>query len=205
MRAVTGELAYAAEPAEPPAALGARIMAAARAERPPAPPPARIPSARAPIAVGRASLATAAALALVLGLAAWNLTLRTDNAARRDALSRRDAALSCLASPSAAKAQLRSSGAETGAACVVGQRAYVVVDNLQPNDPSSVYVLWWQDARQGLHAVERFDVEADRTAVYELPIRVAPADVRGLAISLEPGRALPEKPTRPIASGAVTP
>jgi hypothetical protein len=213
LRGVTGELAYAAEPAEPPADLGRRIMAAAAAERPavfPGTPPALDrPAQRRARRVWQptfdlASLATAAAVVLVVALGGWNLMLRADVEARRAALTRRDAALSCLASPDSARVELTSGNERHGAACVAGERAYVVAERLAPNDrSSSVYVLWWQDANATMHAVEKFDVEGTRTAVYELPIHVATSDVRGLAISLEPGRALPERPTRPVATGAV--
>ncbi|HEU0132372.1 MAG TPA: anti-sigma factor [Mycobacteriales bacterium] len=207
LREVAGEMAWAAEPAEPPAALGRRIMEAAAAERPapfaPAAPRALRQRRVWQPTVRPAMLATAAAVVAALGLATWNLALRADNAAKRDALGRRTAALSCLAAPETRKFELRSPNEPRGAACLAGDRAYLVVDRMEPNDAArSVYVLWWQDAKAAMHPVERFDVTGTRAAVFELPLTVAPADVRAVAVSLEPGRGLPSVPTRQIASGA---
>jgi anti-sigma-K factor RskA len=210
MAEVTGELAYAADPAAPPPDLGRRIMAAAAAERPAAhatPAPRRTRRRgrvwRPEVHLG--TLATAAAVVLVLVLGTWNVVLRGTADSRAAALARRDAALSCLASPGAARFQLRSADAPKASACVAGERAYVVADRLDRNGPDAVYVLWWQDAASAMHPVERFDVTGTGTAVFELPIHVATADVRAMAISLEPGHALPDKPSRPIAVGARTP
>jgi hypothetical protein len=209
LREVSGELAYAAEPVDLPPGLGRRIMDAARAERPAVATPRRTPAERRAgrgrrPAFGLAPLAAAAAVALVVALAGWNLALRSDNATASAALARRNAALACLASPEAAKVQLRSVNEPRGAACIGGDRAYLVVDRLAPNDARSLYVLWWQDKADALHPVEGFDVTGTGPAVYALPIAVAPSDVRGMAISLEPGRTVPAQPTRRIASGAVT-
>jgi hypothetical protein len=157
------------------------------------------PAFRAP------ALAAAAAVVLVAGLAAWNVMLRADGQVRSAALQRREAALRCLAAPDTAKFRLSSdSGPARAATCLAGDHAYVVTERLDPNGPRSVYVLWWQDAAETMHPVERFDVTGTTTAVYELPIAVAPADVTAMALSLEPGRSLPERPTRPVASGTRT-
>jgi hypothetical protein len=208
LRDVTGELAYAADPAEPPADLGRRIMAAAAAERPAAFAPRSAtpvtPLRRRVRLPGLAPLAAAAAVLLVVALGAWNLTLRAENDATTAAIARRNAALACLAAPDAPKAQLRSATAVRGTACIGGDRAYLVVDRLPRNDAArEIYVLWWQDGAAGQHPVQGFDVADDGPSVYALPLAVAPGDVRGMALSLEPGRTVPTRPTNPIASGAV--
>jgi hypothetical protein len=201
-------LAYAAEPAEPPAGLGRRILDAAAKERPvsyPAPVPVARPR-RGRVWQPTFRLATvgaAAAFAAVLALSWWNVMLRADGLTARAALARRTAAMRCLTASDSASATLAAESDRRGMACVAGGKAYVFVDGLTPNDPTSVYVLWWQDATEGLHAVERFDVAESGTGVYELPLRVDPRSVRGLAISLEPSRALPTTPTQRIAYGAV--
>jgi hypothetical protein len=205
LRDVTGELAYAAEPAEPPADLGRRIMAAAAAARPAsfAPPSGAVPPRRVRMP-GAAPLAAAAAVVLAVALGAWNLDLRARNAATTAAIARRNAALACLATPGAPKALLTSANAVRGAACVGGDRAYLVVDRLPRNDAArQIYVLWWRDGAGGLHPVQGFDVEDSGPSVYALPLAVAPGDVRGMAVSLEPGRVVPATPTAPIASGTV--
>lgn len=217
LQAVTGNLAYAVEPAEPPADLKASILAAAGAERPAvfssAPPAlARAPRQRRN-AGGRvwqptfrlATLASAAAVLAVLSLGVWNLTLRGDGNAKELALQRRTEALRCLAAPEAQKFQLSSAGGQRAATCLAGGNAYVVVDRLDRNDAAtSVYVLWWMDKSEGLHPVAGFDVDSPDTAVFRLPLNAAPADVRAMAISLEPGRGLPAAPTRRIAYGEAT-
>lgn len=215
---VTGQLAHAAEPAAPPPDLGRRILDAAAAERPArfgTEPPVdlfgapRAPRKRAPRTwqptFRLASLATAAAVAAVLGLGVWNLTLRGDTRVQQAALERRDKALACLASPEAKTFVLTSGTGQRATSCLTGGRAYLVVDRLDRNDrASSVYVLWWMGHDDALHPVERFDVDAAGTAVYELPADVSPADVAAMAISLEPGRELPAQPTRRIAYGEAT-
>jgi hypothetical protein len=205
-------LAHGVEPAAPPEDLGRRIMEAAAKERRPLPRGAVVPLFNAPRRKARvwqptfrlASLGTAAALVLVVALSAWNLTLRTDNATTRAALARRTAALRCLAAADSAQAQLGSDTAKRGTACVGGGKAYVFVDQLAPNDTaSSIYVFWWQDAKESMHAVAGFDVPKAGTGLFELPMAVPPSDVRAVAISLEPGRGTPTVPTQQIAFGAV--
>ena len=212
---VTAHLAYAAEPAEPPADLGRRILDAAAAERPAVfgkTPPAHVTRPARPRApkvwkpaFRAATLATAAALLVVLGLGMWTMSLRQDNAAQQAAISRRTQALSCLAAPENRTYRLAEGSGPRATTCLAGDRAYVVADGLERNDAAdSNYVLWWLDAERTPHAVERFDVEADGTAVFELPFDGEPVDVTAMAISLEPGSALPAQPTRIVASGTAT-
>ena len=212
---VTGQLAHAAEPAVPPPDLGRRILDAAAAERPARfgteppvdlfgePRPARRTAARRWQPTFRvASLATAAAVVAVLGLGGWNLVLRGDSRVQQAALERRDKALACLASPDGRTFVMTSDTGQRATSCLTGGRAYLVVDRLDRNDrASSVYVLWWMDRDKALRPVEKFDVDATGTAVYELPIDASPADVAAMAISLEPGRETPAQPTRRIAYG----
>ena len=218
---VTGHLAFAAEPVDPPAELGRRILEAAAAERPAVfgktpplvavggPPRApRVPKQRRAWVwqptFRAASLATAAAVVAVLGLGTWNFVLRTDTRAQEIALERRDKALTCLASPDGRKFVMTSDGGERATSCLAGGKAYLVVDRLDANDrDSSVYVLWWLGKDGQPKPVERFDVDRAGTAVYELPLNVTTADVAAMAVSLEQGRSLPQAPTRVVASGEV--
>lgn len=212
MQQVAGDLAYAAEPDEPPPDLRRRILDAAAAERRPRA-PGSVPVVTSP-AQQRAdrtwwprlpAVAGVAAGLVILALAGWNVTLRGDNDARQAALDRRTAALRCLAAADTPKFDLSGNTGQHAKTCLAGGSAYVVADNIDPNDTArNVYVLWWMDAGSVPHAVERFDVESDGTAVFELPLNVTPTDVHAMAISLEPGRALPATPTRPIAAGDAT-
>jgi hypothetical protein len=215
---VAGQLAYAVEPAEPPEDLGRRILDAAAAERPAvfgtAPPPgyaaAPAPRTRRPGRVWQptfrlATLATAAAVVAALSLTFWNLSLRGSNEAQQAAIRRRTAALSCLAAPGSRTYALTSATGTRATACVGGGTAYVVADGLPRNEAgTSNYVLWWLDAQQQPHAVERFDVEGEGTAVFALPFDVAADQVPAMAVSLEPGDALPTVPTRVVATGKAT-
>ena len=208
-------LAYAAGAVEPPAELGRRILDAAAKERPASFPPAApvrsLGEKRAERRSGRvwqptfrlATVGTAAAFVLVLALTAWNVTLRADNVTSRAALTRRNAALRCLTAADSARATLAAENDRRGTACVGSGKAYVFVEGLPKNDPNKVYVLWWQDSTDGLHPVAPFDVPESGTGLYEVPIQATPASVRGLAISLEPGRTMPKTPTERIAYGAV--
>jgi hypothetical protein len=205
---VAGHLAYAADAAEPPPELGARILAAAAAERPATfrdQPPADLVVPRDRPTRQRStfrvtSLAAAAAGVVLLALGAWNVQLRAGNVAQRDALDRRTAALGCLAEPGAPTFRMAGAGGRRGTVCLTGSEAYVVADRLAPNPANQVYVLWWMDANDTPHAVERFDVASRRTAVLALPLPVRPEDVKRMTVSLEPGRTLPDAPTHPIAS-----
>jgi hypothetical protein len=224
---VTAGLAQAVEPADPPEDLGARIAAAAAAERPPRqarpaaePEPHREPHRpRAPrrddpprVAEPRerrtppfrvAALAAAAAGVAVLALGVWNVQLRSDAASRREALDRRTAALGCLAAPDTAKFAMSGGEGQRGSACVSGGQVYVVAERFAANDTDkSVYVLWWVDGTKTAHPVERFDVTSRDTAVYALPFAVRPGEVHAMAVSLEPGRALPAAPTHQVATSA---
>lgn len=213
---VTAHLAYAAEPAEPPADLGRRILDAAAAERPAVfgkTPPAHVTRPARPRGAPKtwqpafrlATLATAAAVLVVLGLGMWTMSLRRDNAAQQAAIHRRTEALTCLAAPETRKYRLAVGNGPRATTCLAGDRAYVVADGLDRNDAAGTnYVLWWMDAQRTPHAVERFDVEAEGTAVFALPFDAEPLQVTAMAISLEPGSALPAQPTRVIASGTAT-
>lgn len=202
---VGAAMAYAAPPAEPPAGLGRRIAEAAAGERPPLP---AIPLFRERRRRPRATtslLATAAALVLLVVLGAWNVVLRADGRTKTEAIARRDAALRCLSASGTAKARLTSQGTERAQACVGEGTAYVFVDRLAPNDTATnVYVLWWADASREMHAVAPFDVTKG-SGLFALPLTVAPADVKAMAISLEQGRHAPATPSSPVAIGSVSP
>lgn len=204
LRDVTAQLAYAAPAAEPPADLGARIRAAAEAERPATPTAPVVPLAPRRERSLPPLVFAAAAVLVVFALGVWNVTLQGDNRAQHDATARRSAALACFAAPGGTTFRLSAPSGQRATVCVTGSAAYVVADNLTPNDPRSVYVLWWLDAADTPHAVERFDVPKTSPAVFALPLAVRPADVHAMAVSLEPGRVLPEKPTNPVAQGTAT-
>lgn len=197
---VGAAMAYAAPPAEPPADLGRRIAEAAARERAPFP---AVPVLRERRRFPTGLLATAAALVLLVALGGWNVVLRADGRTKTQAIARRDAALRCLSASGTAKARLTSQGTERAQACVGDGTAYVFVDRLAPNDTStSVYVLWWADASQEMHAVAPFDVTKG-SGLFALPLATPPSDVKAMAISLEQGRRAPATPSSPVAIGSV--
>jgi len=118
LQATAGALAYAIEPARPPAALRGRILEAARAERPNVV-PLRPRSWSRPLAAAAALAACA-----VAGLAVWNLSLH-------DQLGR-------------AKEALRGvplTGAN-GSVVVAGGSGALVVSDLAPAPAGKTYEAW---------------------------------------------------------------
>ena len=78
----------------------------------------------------------------------------------------------------------------------------LVVDGLPRNDTSnSSYVLWGSDPSGRLSAFGTFDVSGDQVVVR----RPVPAQLRStpvLAVSAEPGRRPPDRPSRVVLSSA---
>lgn len=149
--------------------------------------------------------AVAAALVGVVGLGAWNTALRGDvdrSERRAQALA---ATVATLQTGPGRTVPLRTEQGEVLLVAVVQDRSVsLVVDELQPNDPSnSTYVLWGLTGTQ-LRALGTFDVDAaDIDVVRDLEL---PESVYGvpdtILVSREPGRTAPAAPAvGPLASG----
>ncbi len=89
---------------------------------------------------------------------------------------------------------------------LIGDKAWVIPTALPANDAAtSRYVLWAVPSEGDPVAVGGFDVQAGSAAV--LPIgRVSPspASIKAFAVSKEPGRTVPAKPSTVVAQGNVT-
>jgi anti-sigma-K factor RskA len=212
LEAVTGELAYAVPPVDPPDTLWAGIRREIQPEaasRGATRRPAR--QARAGRRGGRLlpGLAAAAALLMVVALSAWNLSLRDENAAIRDRVAALERATQLANDPNASLVTMDEvPGPEGAQATVIASsrqdRGVLLIESLPPLARDRVYELWGvpegnidnaQKAlvfvplrRQGVQALE-----------FEVPIQ--PGTV--FAITDEPGPDGSEKPTsQPLLVGA---
>ncbi|HVE74741.1 MAG TPA: anti-sigma factor [Mycobacteriales bacterium] len=145
----------------------------------------------------------AAGLVLVMGLTAWNVSLRQDQD-RTDELSAMAAA---LVSGGGRTAALSMPGTEVAAVAVLdGDKVHLVASHLRGNDAAATsYVLWQQERAGQPEALMAFDVRGGTiTVVKDIALRGGPGAAAGFAISLERGNGLPEAPTLPlVATGLV--
>ena len=210
-----GELAYDVPLVEPPPRVLERIRQETGAVH--ARPPGRLagrPSAAVvtplvrrmpPRSVRRVLPAIAAGLVLV-ALLGWNVVLqsRVDEAQR--VAAERQQVISELAR-STTRAVLTDSADRTVAYVVQrGSQLEVVAGGLTPNDRRrSTYVLWAvQGSGQPPRAVGTFDVVSTTMDIRPVDGTPPPADsFSGFAVSREPGRSAPERPSQVVATGAV--
>ena len=119
-----------------------------------------------------ALVGAAAALALIVGLGAWNLTLRT-TAPPSTLADQRAQVLALMEDPATQRVPLVSTepGTDAGRGAVVlhDGHAWLVVDGLAPNDrASSTYVLWGAHSSGGVTGVAPFDVVGHTTEVIDV-------------------------------------
>ncbi|MFS8095670.1 anti-sigma factor [Lentzea alba] len=157
---------------------------------------------------GRVLLAAAAALAVLAGGGYLGTRVNqlsgevTAAEARTDELSK---ALSLAADPSTNRAVLRSGSGDDVAIVLSNPNSGAVMPmNLKPNDSGHVYVVWGASTKAPV-PLAMFDVRPGSTD----PLLLAwPSDAHNhktFAVSLEPGRQLPPKPSEVLASGQVAP
>ena len=210
-----GHLAYAAGPAELPAG----ILAGIRREIGHAPAEAAPLESTAPVSLdaararrrgaalaGRGWIGIAAAVALVLSLGVWNISLHRDKTGSELRADRLAAAVSALEVGAKQRVQLKDGSGQPVAIAVVGMdnRVSLVVDGLRANDTtSSTYVLWEQGPYGDMRAVGAFDVRGNGVdVVRNLPLVGDVLGVKGFAVTREPGRRAPTRPgSQPVASG----
>lgn len=219
-RGVAGEMAFAVPLVDPPASLWSSIRDAlpdeafAGPDRPaPAPQPERWtvpaarPSVRTPSRPWQSLVGAAAAVALIVGLGAWNVSLRDGGEASRLA-DNRAAVLRLIEQPETVRVTLSASNnAVHGAAVLSGGKVWLVVDGLAANDTSdSTYVLWRTDHSGRVTAVAPFDLAGHTTEVVDVGLVGADrADVSGFAVTLEKGRTMPGQPGAPtVVTGSVS-
>lgn len=217
---VASHLAYAAPPAEPPAALREAIVDAVRRSGRPAVFPqqvtplrsARPASATVPVArsrfssyrSGAALVGVAAGLVAIVGLGVWNTNLRANIDVKNAAIDRMERVGELEADPSTVRVALTSGGQARGTALLRGSQAYLLVQGLPVNAPDSTYVLWYRDSQGGYHAVDTFDIrEPDHTNVVEATLDRPIDRIAGIAVSREPGRSAPTTPSVALVQGVI--
>ncbi|MFP5219958.1 MAG: anti-sigma factor domain-containing protein [Actinomycetes bacterium] len=205
------QLAYAAPAVEPPPAVLEGIRAAVRADVGPAvrdqpgAGAADLGAARRrrdAVVVKRSWLLSgaAAAVALVLGLGAWNVVLQNERdrqAARVDSLA---AVVETLERRDTRTVRLADFDGEVHAVVLAhGQEMSLVVDGLEPNPEDTVYVLWGQNREGDVRALSTFDVTSDDLDVLRgMPLQVPVEDLTALMVTHEKGRTAPERTEQPV-------
>jgi anti-sigma-K factor RskA len=210
LEAVTGELAYAAPPVDPPDTLWAGIRREIEPQAARRPTPGAAPRRRARPRGLLAGLAAAAAIVLVAVLSVWNLNLRDENAAIRDRVAALERATQLANDPNASLITLdNQAGTPAAQATVIASslkdRGVLLIENLPPLQRGRVYELWgvpggkFEEAQKALVFVPlRRGVQ---TLEFEVPIQ--PGTV--FAITDEPGPDGSAKPTtKPLLTGRPT-
>jgi hypothetical protein len=112
-----------------------------------------------------------------------------------------------LLAPGARTVTLTASGGAANTAVakavVANQGIYLVADGLPANNADkSVYVLWAANAQGVPSPVATFDVHGTSpVALKTTDVPVKASDISGVAVSIEPGRTAPAKPTDVVLSG----
>lgn len=192
--AVAGLLPYALAPAEPPSAVRSALLARAAGER----------ARHAPRRSGRwwtrvsvQSLGWAATLAVIAGLAGWNLQLREERDGAAAALDR------LLAGDDRQVVRLTGSATAPAAAgqlvlAADGTRAgLMVLSGLPPLPPGRAYQLWFIPPGEPPVSGGVFRVDERGEAVVVVRAPVSPGAVRNIGITEEPAGGVPA-PTGPI-------
>ncbi|MDX6257383.1 MAG: hypothetical protein QOJ11_3717 [Frankiales bacterium] len=200
---VLAELAVAPDPVAPPPELKARLMAAIHEASDDEPRMAAVESrdtleivrerkrsARDAFADKWVRLAAAASVVLLAVIAAgvWSLGGSKSSTPRFVALQSAQSATTQVATVE-----------------LIGDKAWVISADMPANDTtSSQYVLWVLPVDGSPVPVGSFDVAPGRTAsaIGKLPQSLS--KVKAFAVSKEPGRTLPTKPTVVVASGPLT-
>jgi anti-sigma factor RsiW len=151
-------------------------------------------------------LAVAAAVAGVVGLGIWNVSLSTAHDRAVETAAEQQAVVEDLLQPGTEVVAQMTGGSGPVAAVVVRDGdLHVVSQGLAVNDQTDeTYVLW--GLREGsAEAIGTFDVARSRLDVDDVGSARTGSDAYdGYAVSLEPGRQPPPKPTEVLASGQVT-
>lgn len=213
-------LAYAADPATPPAGLWLGIRAAVEASDPEAFTPSLVqPVLPAPVAsldeqrvrrggAGRRTVlkraaaltSVAAGIAMVVALVAQNVALREREQEQLAWSKGVERVLSAYGSD-VRVLPLKAQGSDQAAAVAVveGDRLHLVVDTLEANDArSSTYVLWERSMAGDVRAVGTFDVAGDHDVEVVEDLKVSePGLLKALMVTHEKGRTAPAVSTQP--------
>ncbi len=114
-------------------------------------------------------------------------------------------ALSLAADPSTGRALLRTPSGEPLAVVLTSATSGAVVPmNLKSNDSGHVYVVWGTSTKAPV-PLALFDVPAGSTDPLSLAWSADAHKHTSFAVSLEPGRTLPAKPSDVLAGGQIAP
>ena len=149
----------------------------------------------------------AAAAAVVVGLGIWNVVLSTSRQQAEQTAAEQQHLVDSLLVPGQATIAPLSNSDGHRVATVVARpgQIQVVTSGLDVNDETSTTYVVWGTSKGAPVPLGTFDVVQPR-----LDLRTVGSDHTGLdgfsgyAISLEPGRKAPAKPTRIVANGQVT-
>jgi hypothetical protein len=154
------------------------------------------------------ALALAAAVAAIVGLGIWNVSLSTSRDRAVETAARQEAVVEELLQPGARVVARMDDGSGPVATVVVrGGDVQVVSQALAVNDDTEeTYVLWGlRDGGAAPEAVGTFDVVRSRLDVHAVVSASTGSDAYdAYAVSLEPGRRPPATPSEVLASGQVT-
>lgn len=199
--AVMAELAVAPEQVTPPPELKSRLMAAIHEASDDLPRMAAVSSpdtleimrdrrrsTREALAANWVRFAAAASVVLLAVIAAgvWSLSGRSSQDQPQFVA-------------------LQSGQADVGTVEVLGDKAWMIATGMAANDSrTSQYVLWAVPPHGDPVAVGGFDVEPGHAVVQVGVVRQTLQSVAAFAVSKEPGRTVPTKPSVVVASGHVT-
>lgn len=210
--ALRSRILEAADTPQPSPELRGRILAAAQEDQsgvgaePTASPPATVPPADSPPATVTPIAARRPRRARVLAIAAGIAVLGLlGGAALATALQRGPTTpvAACARTADCRRVSLQDSGGRhVGDALLQGDHVVLVLDGLPANRTDQTYVLW-QITQGGPVAMSGFDVAARTTVVDAGQMRAPVTATQAIALSREPGRTLPARPTAVVAQGQV--
>jgi Anti-sigma-K factor rskA len=164
-----------------------------------------IPSSRPPWRRALPSALVAAAVAAVLGLGTWNVMLaESRNEARTQAVAQAEMLDSLLRPGQATIATLEAPEGGERVATIVARddSVAVVAEGLPVNQVAqTTYVVWGM--RDDVPVpLGTFDVERSQTELRPVVSEgTGLDDYAGYAVSIEPGRTMPDEPTKVVAKG----
>jgi hypothetical protein len=201
-----------AEPAEPPAALRSRLLAAAEADLVEGRHPSQPPASVAPLVpfdrvrerrrTRLAWLLAAAAIVVAVALGAWNVALRGDLSNAQAYRTGVEQALDLAGQPGSVTALLAAKDGSVSGFGVVGADGTVrlAMRGLAPTTGSQVYTAWSIEGDAPPVAIGEFTVGSDGVAVATARApTAAPGVVLALTLEPVPGATAPAGPV--VASG----